>query len=997
MLKDRAGPRAWLALLTALPRTLSRVLVYGLGLAVVAAAVPIAYERTFAALSGTTVDAESVRVRLLVLSTFILAEAVLAVLKERNELALVVGVSQLATRVMFARMLHRFPDSAASKSGFGHLANDPRQIGQFAYVADTAMSLLQFVLITGFVSSAYGITGLVGLIGLGVVALISAWLIRRIGDVYSSYLQIERERATLLQQASAASPRLGQHPTRVAILRAVHRVRLSAETVLRRRAPLQVASRYLDVASVLIVVTVAIVATAILGVHVDAMLLGLLLATRVLYGCISNLLANYRVIRLTVPVLREFDRIGSDSESVATIEPTCLDAMLDAAGLTLVEADVRTEQPDRMMRTLATVIAAAGVATAYVPRNPELPDEILRGVLDDPRTVAECDRHAAALGVDQAVRRIRQGVHADTLSNGERHRVAVTLALATSPRVLLLDDLFAALDPGTNRAVCEHLLAQSTTVAVVCSTRRLPTGFATLQVSIDEDQISLHARSSPTSDTHVPARASLFVDDSGDGEPISGGVVEAEPPTPTTTWFDVSHTAQRLFGRIGIMSMLLGAAAVVGAELAIAEIIDGQGTDSLGGKVAWGAVACLLVMTTASLVLFGCQFYRPITLVRGLHEQLADRVVAGGMPFSTGWITGRAGQDLSDLQMDTGAIGSWLLSSLQAVAIVGALTVGEPLLGIVAAVLLVPAFLVYRVGERQLMEATDAAAAARGPFLALAGGVAANPAIVGNPQLAAAATERLSRRADNHMSQVWSFHRVVIRRQLLLRTLSTAVILVAVTLAWRRPTSMGAVAPVVLLYFTYLFASQMASAIATRQGLTVAASTMTRVRQMLEAPWQPPAVAFGLPRAVQAAAEIRDALETDRLHFVGVIGPTGAGKSLAISHYITAGGVPATVIEADAPFPRLQLSDLDADLGEGSLDALSRAGRQELMIELAIREGSRLLILDEATNALPVEREREVLENLKSHVTAAGTHAVCVVHRYDNLSLFERVVDVGSN
>ena len=92
-------------------------------------------------------------------------------------------------------------------------------------------------------------------------------------------------------------------------------------------------------------------------------------------------------------------------------------------------------------------------------------------------TISESDIwHAAALaGADDFIRELPHGLATDVgemgakLSGGQRQRIALARALVAKPKLLILDEVTSALDPATERDICEQIgkLGQSYTVVAI--------------------------------------------------------------------------------------------------------------------------------------------------------------------------------------------------------------------------------------------------------------------------------------------------------------------------------------------------------------------------------------------------------------------------------------------------------------------------------------------------------------------------------------------------
>jgi ATP-binding cassette subfamily B protein len=93
-------------------------------------------------------------------------------------------------------------------------------------------------------------------------------------------------------------------------------------------------------------------------------------------------------------------------------------------------------------------------------------------------SIAATEQAARRAGLGSDIAQFPQGLdtivgeRGITLSGGQKQRVALARALALDRRVLLLDDAFASVDPGTEERILESLFALEPRPGIVLATHR---------------------------------------------------------------------------------------------------------------------------------------------------------------------------------------------------------------------------------------------------------------------------------------------------------------------------------------------------------------------------------------------------------------------------------------------------------------------------------------------------------------------------------------------
>ncbi len=137
----------------------------------------------------------------------------------------------------------------------------------------------------------------------------------------------------------------------------------------------------------------------------------------------------------------------------------------------------------------------------YVPQEMQLLAGTIRTNITLMDDSIDRERVQAALemaGAWDFVSQLPQGVETPvgergaTLSGGQRQRIAIARALVRNPDLLILDEATTALDPATERAICEELHSLSGKVTVVAISHQAAIAeYADLAVYIDQGRVTV--------------------------------------------------------------------------------------------------------------------------------------------------------------------------------------------------------------------------------------------------------------------------------------------------------------------------------------------------------------------------------------------------------------------------------------------------------------------------------------------------------------------------
>lgn len=172
-----------------------------------------------------------------------------------------------------------------------------------------------------------------------------------------------------------------------------------------------------------------------------------------------------------------YDLTGPSGSGKTTLLRVCARLLPRTSGsLRLEGADVGTMSPVQWRRRVCLVPQQSTLVPGTVGDNLRLPWTLKVNAGSEPPKDAELARLLCAVELDD----VGCGTDASQLSGGQQARVALLRAFATRPRVLLLDEVDAALDDDSAAAVgrlCRSLAAEEG-CAVLRIRHRPPDGMA---------------------------------------------------------------------------------------------------------------------------------------------------------------------------------------------------------------------------------------------------------------------------------------------------------------------------------------------------------------------------------------------------------------------------------------------------------------------------------------------------------------------------------------
>lgn len=854
---------------------------------------------------------------------------------------------------------------------------------QIAFVPElvvqcTLALVLMVVLIVSFGWVGFAVCVVVG-IGVGVLTRLAA----RTSDLAKDFLDTEQLRSSMIEVLATKWQTVGRARLGAAALMQIQSIRARQQLLLqtwsRSSALNTMADRGLTGFAVWLAASLALA----LGSDLDAgSAVGLLVLVRMLMNAVASSLATYRTVSFT-------HRIGLDlkdliRETNREAEPSVANTIPHGSRVLVVGED--DAEIDAWLRT--TLSLEDESTDCWVGRSqPAFDGSVAQNVVLWSRPVHMPSYHTAVeisglVGGDRSddwtdERRI-SGEH-ESLSDGELVRLSLARALYCNPRTLVLDDVFAPLDPATAEEICGQLLgARDRPTTFIRTTRPEPVRWVDHVAVVQGSHVKYLRR-----DQFAAAELSNLLGDlSGElsddePDPVQQGspndrcryVFHDEFDPPGCDSFDavrgdglasgLRRVLAAAWPRWAVITIiaLLGIGSL--AELLIASLVEAA-TRSLPALAALGAVVLLGGGAVYGGRLLSLSTCRP--RVDGIHERLVTALIHGRFAGRHHILPTRLGRDFYafEIRVPT-AVTAYVAGCLAiSVALLLVLSAGPAAIPPLVLLSVLGAIQLKR-GQTALVAATQLSAAARVPLLNFGSRCVGDTGFHQSSPQRQALIERFTELGAIRGAAIARWSQVQLRTLLGVEVLSLGVLAVAVWSATLGGPRLG-IASGVVIYAAYMFSQQVGALIDQTQMMNGVLQGGTRVLDLaaegdaathggdavdvsgpldLAARSSNDAPVLAVAKAVAAKHEHGVANPVDLRLFPGdwqvVVGASGVGKSTLLR--CLSGAAPLmtgkiflcpprsriAIAESDLPALPVPVGDLFDDAGHTILQSLLAA------------------------------------------------------------------------
>lgn len=907
------GRNLWAALLGTLRSGVAGIAMTGLVLVAIAAFLPIALRFLFSALDvGEKRSALQWAAAITLLMGMQVCFAVWRMWMERR---VMIQIQQLMNRFLLRRL--RDVDMNAlrqeKKEPLAFVTSYAGQLTQSIYTVDFAIGIVMIAVLVTIMFTWYGVISLGALAAVVVMTFILQHLIGVIGNVYHTYLQADHRRVSLVKLIleNIRSIRCQQLTAQVHV--ALDDVRKDQQNILQHRARWQILNRTLEdhfptLTSLVLVGSVLFTKTAVYA----AELFPLMVLLGVIVDTVSNNLANYRVLRNTMGPTREVEALCRQAQPLdqstthvpghMRIWPMAeLNRRLDIpAGSRIAVLGKTGSGKTRLLSQLAGEIRSmdsgglTGEAfgnTIMVTRDQPLLDGLFGDIVTLWSPAIDEVRYQQALyasgwlnelAADQEGDARPLNGHQRNISEGQQQRLAIAQALYQEPDVLLLDDVFASMNPELADTVIQRVLQSRPGQSVLYTTSRVELAFHAEQLLLlDGDRYALLEVSRLHETNAVKQLHEILGQDFG--QQVLN-VLQTRTCTTTTTSkneelkltllrharkltfaptqrapsllaYDQSarqhitlrglwHNTLGIFRPATVALLFIALLAITATNIwstsLIAHIKDLLTISTGNTFILFLSTAILGI--SASILRYGLSFLSPIQTIDRLHHRMVTHLTSGQANEKHGTrLAGRLTQDFQALEMEIpNNVVSLAAAVTSALGTIGYLVAGAP----IALVLLLPCALllshVYYANQNVVVNAAHMRASTRAPMLSLLGSALATVSFRRSHMVRNALECRFSFLADIQAAGSYWAALASVRVAFMIQGLGWLIFVAVLWSVLVSQSSHSVIAtPSLLIFLALTFSRQLVGLVNHIQGGDILQTQFERLAEVLDQPILP--------------------------------------------------------------------------------------------------------------------------------------------------------------
>jgi ABC-type bacteriocin/lantibiotic exporter with double-glycine peptidase domain len=913
------GKHLWRHLLIVIWDELLVFVILGLFLSILAPVIAIALKQLFSLMDQATFDAELVWFTVAVSGLLILNLAVRWYQELRESRATLV-IYQVMTRLLFRRLQQVDLKELRrdNKEALAYITSYAPQLTQVLYVVDFATTcvLIAVLVVTLFIW--FGIASLGVLVTVALLTFILQRLIIIIGEIYHQYLLADHQRVSLVQSGLSELPLIKRQYLEPQILTAMAQARTNQVQILRKRAWWQAFNRMLE-GNVVPLTSLALVGFALWSNQAitPANIFPLLFLIGLLMSAVENNLANIRVLRNTRGPSQDIEKLFTDYPLIGNNQASELQK-----GEIRLESNGQTYTIHRGERI--AIIGQTGVGktrlllqlagqpfadskfsvktsgtSVYVTRNQAIFDDTLAELITLWQRPVDLIAYEQALmqsGLIEDLAKHQDGdarelYHQDTnLSEGQIQRLSLAQAFYAHPDILLLDDVFAPLDPKLTQRVAHHIFKDDalTSTRILVTSRLEMAQYVDKLLLVGEDAITFIDPRDFSEQTQALSRQIL-----GDALATKLQAQLQQPPllAPDKVAVETSAARRYSFGNnmarvredafdetekqdihirdfftnvraifssaiIGVLAvtMLLALSANILFVALIERWSDLQSQDTTLGITLAGLVILSMVATFAR---YSLSFYTPILPIDRLHRLFFQRLISGNDEMNRGKLVGRLTSDYSSLEMSVPNNSMTIVASvLEFIAYTGLLIIATPF----SLFILLPfsffAHRAYEQGKQVIVGASRLRASVRGPLLSFISPALGSEGYRLSTLLRHPIRNRFVHLADlDAKGSYWSLLGTL-RVSLLIRSIGLVLFLavlwsVSILLLTGNSMAFG-LTPSLIIFLALTFSQRVANLINQLQQTDVLLTDLERLAELLDNSTLPPqkqATALDIPEA----------------------------------------------------------------------------------------------------------------------------------------------------